>query len=571
MCKKKGEKIMETLTLPLNEQEDYTVTITPAPKRQATYTFYQGKTEIKRITNKQPIELTSTTSVWKQIRDYVDPNSFLSNDGIKHRINNEILPILQNYYTTTVIATEQLEQEELRDKQVSLKEKIDKAEEKLQSLDNPLLWIGSIVEWLTAGERNNILLCFLAYCSQVILKNPISVIALGEAGSGKSHIEEVAMSLIPKEFIVNEKNITQAALFRRAEESEYFYDGKIVNYGDMGGSNDQDFMEESKNIMKELQSEGFVSKPVATKVDGAWETRELNLIGKPCLTYTTVPNYEFDEQELSRSILITPRTDNKREFNRRNRALEFKGKSYGYMMKMVQESEQIQYMVYLLRDIMKDTVIINPYVDVVIGFLKNSEYYKRDFPKYNNLLKVITAFNYYHKQVYEKEDGVKVLYVSAEDVQLFLTLLSKYELSISENLSLHATDIIKELMELEKQTPMGDDGQPTLDANATWTINDFMEHTKLNLAKRSVQNYFKELNSRGFVRVVEKKNNANVYELTGAFSMNLLEETLTLSKSVKETIAYELGDELLAILEDDKPVKGLSIMDHDDNVRSPNW
>ena len=50
--------------------------------------------------------------------------------------------------------------------------------------------------------------------------------------------------------------------------------------------------------------------------------------------------------------------------------------------------------------------------------------------------------------------------------------------------------------------------------------------------------------------------------------MNLLEETLTLSKSVKETIAYELGDELLAILEDDKPVKGLSIMDHDDNVRS---
>jgi hypothetical protein len=220
---------------------------------------------------------------------------------------------------------------------------------------------------------------------------------------------------------------------------------------------------------------------------------------------------------------------------------------------------------------MRDTVIINPYVDVVIGFLKNSEYYKRDFPKYNNLLKVITAFNYYHKQVYEKEDGVKVLYVSAEDVQLFLTLLSKYELSISENLSLHATDIIKELMELEKQQPLGDDGQPTLDANATWTINDFMEHTKLNLAKRSVQNYFKELNSRGFVRVVEKKNNANVYELTGAFSMNLLEETLTLSKSVKETIAYELGDELLAILEDDKPVKGLSIMDHDDNVRSPNW
>ena len=562
---------METIILPLNEEQNYSVQVEPAPKNQCTYTFYQNKTEIKRITNKQPIELTSTTSVWKQIKELVDPNNYLSNDGIKHKVDKEILPILQNYYSTIIIANQELVQEEIRDQQVSLKAKIDKAEEKLQSLDNPLLWIGSIIEWLTAGERNNILLCFLAYCSQVILKNPISVIALGEAGSGKSHIEEVAMSLIPKEFIVNEKNITQAALFRRAEESEYFYDGKIVNYGDMGGSNDQDFMEESKNIMKELQSEGFVSKPVATKVDGAWETRELNLIGKPCLTYTTVPNYQFDEQELSRSIIITPRIDNKKEFNKRNRALEFHGKSYKYMEKMIEESQQIQYMIYLLRDLMKDTIIINPYVDVINDFLNNSEYYKRDFPKYNNLLKVISAFNYYNKTLYEKDDGTKILYTSAVDVQLFISLLAKYELSISENLSLHATAIINELMDLETRQPIGADGQPTLDATANWTINDFMEHTKLNLTKRSIQNYFKELNSRGFIRIVERKGNAYVYELTGKFTADTVEEKFALSKRVRKTISYELGDELLNILEEDKPIPDLSIMDHDDSVSRPNW
>ena len=562
---------METIILPLNEEHNYSVQVEPAPRNQCTYTFFQNKTEIKRITNKQPIELTSTTSVWKQIKELVDPNNYLSNDGIKHKVDKEILPILQNYYSTIIIANQELVQEEIRDQQVSLKAKIDKAEEKLQSLDNPLLWIGSIIEWLTAGERNNILLCFLAYCSQVILKNPISVIALGEAGSGKSHIEEVAMSLIPKEFIVNEKNITQAALFRRAEESEYFYDGKIVNYGDMGGSNDQDFMEESKNIMKELQSEGFVSKPVATKVDGAWETRELNLIGKPCLTYTTVPNYQFDEQELSRSIIITPRIDNKKEFNKRNRALEFHGKSYKYMEKMIEESQQIQYMIYLLRDLMKDTIIINPYVDVINDFLNNSEYYKRDFPKYNNLLKVISAFNYYNKTLYEKDDGTKILYTSAVDVQLFISLLAKYELSISENLSLHATAIINELMDLETRQPIGADGQPTLDATANWTINDFMEHTKLNLTKRSIQNYFKELNSRGFIRIVERKGNAYVYELTGKFTADTVEEKFALSKRVRKTISYELGDELLNILEEDKPIPDLSIMDHDDSVSRPNW
>ena len=199
------------LIVPLNEKEGYNVKVEPAPKNQCRYTFYKDKTEIKRIIGKQPIELTTTTSVWKQIQDYVDPKNYFSREGIKNRINNEILPILQNYYHTIVATNQELAEEEELEKQVSLKNKIDDAEEKLKSLDSPLLYIGSIIEWLTAGERNNILLCFLAYCSQVILKNPISVIALGEAGSGKSHIEEVALSLIPKEFVVNEKNITANA------------------------------------------------------------------------------------------------------------------------------------------------------------------------------------------------------------------------------------------------------------------------------------------------------------------------------------------------------------------------
>jgi hypothetical protein len=240
------------------------------------------------------------------------------------------------------------------------------------------------------------------------------------------------------------------------------------------------------------------------------------------------------------------------------------------MVKMENEAHTIQYMVYLLRDLMKDTHIINPYIDIINDFLNNSEYYKRDFPKYNNLLKVITAFNYYHKTVYEKED-YKVLYVSAEDVQLFISLLAKYELSISENLSLHATAIINELMALERQPQTTEDGQPTLDVSGTWTINDFMEHTKLNLTKRSIQNYFKELNSRGFVRIVEKKGNAYVYELTGKFNPQTVEEKFSLRPSVKKIISEELGDEILTILEEDKPIPNLTIMDHDDNIKKPNW
>ena len=559
-----------TMILPLNEKEGYNVKVEPAPKGQVRYTFYKNKTEIKRIQGRQPIELNTNTAVWKQIQECIDPHDNFKKDKIRKHIDNEVIQILQNYYETIIIANQQLEQDEIREQQVSLKNKINAAEDKLKGLDNPLLYIGSVIEWFTAGERNNILLCFLAYCSQVILRNPISVIALGEAGSGKSHIEEVAMSLIPSEFIVNEKNITANALFRRAEESKYFYDGKIVNYGDMGGNSDQKFMEESKNLMKELQSEGYLCKPLTVQVEGEWYVNELELIGKPCLTYTTVPNYQFDEQELSRSIFITPRTDNKVEFNKRNIALEFKGKSYNYMEKMKKEAEVIPYMIYVLRGLMEEIEIINPYVLIVIKFLNNSKYYKRDFPKYNNLLKVITVMNYYHKRVYDK-DGKKVIYTSLEDVQLFLSLLDNYRLSISENLSPKATEILKLLVELNDK-PKANGDQPTLDVNRLWTISEFMEETHIDIEKRSIQTYFSELNKKGFIRIVETKGRANVYEITDNFNPVIVEEKLSLTDRVKKTIAYEYDDdELLNILEEDKVIPGLSIMDHDDSIDCPNW
>ena len=130
------------------------------------------------------------------------------------------------------------------------------------------------------------------------------------------------------------------------------------------------------------------------------------------------------------------------------------------------------------------------------------------------------------------------------------------------------------LMELERQPHITDDGQselPSVEGEGGWTINDYIEYSKLNLSKRSMQNYFKELNSRGFVRVKERKGNAYVYELTGKFNKATLEEHLALSPKIRKIIREELGDEILTILDDDKPIPDLTIMDHDDSIKRPNW
>ena len=128
------------MILPLNENEGYNVKVEPAPKGQCKYTFYKQKTEIKRILGKQPIELNPNSAVWKQLQECIDPNDNFKKDKIRKHIDNEVIQILQNYYETIIIANQELEQEEIREKQTSLKNKINAAEDKLKSLDNPLLY-----------------------------------------------------------------------------------------------------------------------------------------------------------------------------------------------------------------------------------------------------------------------------------------------------------------------------------------------------------------------------------------------------------------------------------------------
>ena len=228
---------------------------------------------------------------------------------------------VDEYVEVETAVKKQSEEEEMAQNQEAYEEGLRLFENQY----NPLLYIASLTDWYTAGERINTMITFLCYCSQVILKKPISVIGLGEGSSGKTFVENTALSMIPSEFIRYEKKPTLASMFRRAESDQYYYDGKIVVYGDLGGSSDQDEVEETKNLLKELQTDGHLVRPITIKIDGEFEVVDLVLKGFPCLTYTTVPNYDFDSQELSRSFIFTPRTDNRKIFNAQKSCLELKG------------------------------------------------------------------------------------------------------------------------------------------------------------------------------------------------------------------------------------------------------
>ncbi len=536
---------------------------------KVTYVFknkYGNK--IGEYENKSPATLSSQSNVARQYKQIMNPNGEIK----PKRINNqfaELKQLLQLNYENELSV---IEQEIADKKQAQQEQDIIKSKEaitKLQSMSCPLIYIGSIVEWFTAGERNNILYAFTVYAGQVILGNPVSVICLGEASSGKSHIQETALKLIPKRFVVNEKKITEAALFNRAKKDKYFYDGKIVNYGDMGGSNDHDFMEESKNLMKELQSDGFLNKPLnIPDGEGGWEVKDLKLVGRPCLTYTTVPNHIFDEQEMSRSIFITPRMDNQKIFNQRNSALEFKhGKSYNILKKYEKEAELVPYMLLHLKEVFKDIVVINPYVYFVINFLKNSAFYKRDFDKFNGILKTITALNYYNHEVYDI-DGKKVILTNIADVQLFMSLLKPYKESISANLSPKAVEVLNDIRNNIENWRINKDRE-VLDMGIT--TNEYFGLQNLGLSKASVRKYMYELADKGFLQITTHSGRANVYDLAKSEVASINYDLKHIDDSIYENICYEVGEWVLDIMREDKFVEGLSVMNFDSEVKKPTW
>ncbi len=553
----------------LPTKDTITVIINKKNPDKVTYVFknrYGNK--IGEHVNRLPATLSPQSNVARQCKQIMNQKGKTDPKMLNSQFE-EVKQLLQLNYENELSSIEQ----EIADRKQAEKEKdIIKSKEaitKLQSLDYPLIYIGSIVEWFTAGERNNILYAFTVYAGQVILKNPVSVICLGEASSGKSHIQETALRLIPKKFIVNEKKITEAALFNRAKKDRYFYGGKIVNYGDMGGANDHEFMEESKNLMKELQSDGFLNKPLnIPDGEGGWEVKDLKLGGRPCLTYTTVPNHNFDEQEMSRSIFITPRMDNKEIFNRRNRLLEFKhGRSYNTLKKYKNEAELVPYMLLHLKEVFKDIAIINPYVYFVIDFLKNSAFYKRDFDKFNGILKTMTALNYYNHEVHDV-DGKKVILTNIADVQQFMSLLNPYKESISANLAQKAVDVLNDIRnnidewKMQKERVMPGMGI---------TTSEYFQLQNLELSLDSVRKYMYALKNQGFLQITERFNNFNIYDLANSEIAHISHDLKHIDDSVYEDIRYEIGEWVVDLMNEDKFVEGLSVMNFDSEVEKPVW
>lgn len=547
--------------------DGYTMELYPARNNKVIYILKDPKgNDVAKDKGTEPLMIGEQSKIGRHIKNHIDPKK--KGSALFREEFEATKMALNERYNLHLIALEKEETDKKEEDAKKHQENINIARDLLESKDQPLLYIASLVSWVTAGERANIILTFITYASQVILRNPINVVILGEGGSGKTHIETEALKLIPEKYVIKEKKTTDAAFFDKGLENPNVYDGKIVSFGDLGGESAQDFVLEIKDLLKELQTDGYLSKTMIGKDhDGERVRVQMELFGHPCTTYTTVPGHIFDDQEMSRSIFITPRMDNKGVFHAMKKMLEFHGgrtqKKYEYYLK---ELEIVPYVVELLRERMETVIINNPYTESVIKFLGESEYFKRDFDKYNGILKTITAINGFNRQTFEI-DGQEILYTSLNDIKLFMSLLKTYHESISVNISPKSAEVLDDLRGNVDEWILNN----KISEMGTFTVNDYVELSNTHLSKRSIQTYFGELNRTGFIKNVGREGRANVYQLSGRVSDSLEQDLLTLSDEHQQLIEWELGSNAVKFILEDVVMDGLTIHLHDQDVDVPGW
>lgn len=554
--------------------------------KQYLYIFFDEHChEIDRLSHKKsPIELTKNSTVGKVINGYCkDDEEF-----------NTILQKLNNYILEYEEAKKQL-QEALKEKEnAEIQDKIDSAMKWYSTLENPLVWIASMVDWVTAGERTNIMISFLTLCSQVILKEPISLVGEGLGSSGKNHVVESALSLIPKPFVKYEKKPTLPSMFHRSKENPYYYNGVIVYYGDMGGLNDQDEAMETKDILKELQTDGYVNRPIVMRDGDEFAPKDLELLGNPCLAYTTAQDFKLDSQEASRSIEFKPRTDNKEIYDLFMNFTGLEGEVYE-KHKLVYKTliERIPYVVYGLREWVtgvsfKEEIdthtkednrisVINPFPRTVTQYIGDSQYYKRDRPKYNNILKIIAVFNSYNREL-----KGNTLYVTLDDIQLFLTLFAEYRASIEHNLRPSEIEILKEIdsdPDLFDNTNISLDNYDPSDQPYVISVPSYLRKTELKYSKKTIQNAFNTFEEKGIFGGVENPNHSRTryysYMPDDVFSSEsdiiIKEYDLKITDNDKELWEYNYDEDTVNFLCEDKATPGMDIQNQHFDVEVPIW
>lgn len=214
-----------------------------------------------------------------------------------------------------------------------------------------------------------------------------NVIGVGSQSSGKTHMLENPLGCIPNEF-VHHGTFTRAYFFDMYSGQDLT--GHIFYLGDLGGVHDDENTIVSRDILKQLTSDGWISRGLKDDEDGG--VKDI-VTGYPAIAYTTVNEDIINEQERSRSIIVRPPDVDQRKLMAFDSFQEAPGESWELKQTIEADKKSILGFVWWLKKEIDNVELFNPFMFCVQRYLANMQDFNRKIKEFNMLLKIVCILN----------------------------------------------------------------------------------------------------------------------------------------------------------------------------------
>ena len=244
-----------------------------------------------------------------------------------------------------------------------------------------LPYLDNILKDIHMGEHKNIYRKILMLFK--IMRGEASFLSetTAKAEAGKSFEDEIVFNLIaPQRYIFKLNDFTPASFKRYGAINPYYFDRKIVLFGDLGSKKAFNQVEDVFNIFKVLITENEYHSSKADKNDDL-KNIELDLkVNSIGAVYSTITNSftENDNQLESRTLFSTPAIVNPSDIARQIFYLQIP-KTKQSKARAKAEQDLKEFGLYLMQMVNSDIEIINPYFDVFWDYANKSENPIREF------------------------------------------------------------------------------------------------------------------------------------------------------------------------------------------------
>lgn len=339
---------------------------------------------------KSPLELSRQTNIGKQIFQRIVDN--LTPKQRKTEDTDKIFRLIM----------EELEKDvniQVKEAEKAAKKEVEELEEEYEEhyarfvynckkhKFTPLQYIIRVYEGLGVDAQIEMFKVLNGYLQTFLGLKGTNVIGVGSQSSGKTHCLEKPLDCIPDEFV-------HRGTFTRA----YFFDmysgqdltGHIFYLGDLGGVHDDENTIVSRDILKQLTTDGYIARGLKDDEDGG--VKDI-VTGFPAIAYTTVSEEIINEQERSRSIIIRPPDVDQRRLMVFDSFIESPGELWELQQTIDEDKFSITGFVWWLKKEIDNVELFNPFMFCVQKYLTNMQDFNRKIKEFNMLLKIICILN----------------------------------------------------------------------------------------------------------------------------------------------------------------------------------